>query len=152
MKNDEFKIYIDRLHSGDSEQIQIETSPSFIDVVEPELKFLDPVVIEGEAYLAEQDLILNLQISTLCRLPCSICNKEAVHEIAIPKFYFMKSLAEIPSHIFNFSEDVREAILLEVPYVVECSGGRCPERKEVEEFLAPPKDSEDDGWQPFKDL
>lgn len=149
---DEFKIFTDRLRDGEVEQIEIVSDPKFMDVTEKELRFIDPVEVSGEAYQADSDLILNLEIKTIARLPCSICNKETPYQLEIPKFYLTKPLVEIPSHIFNFSSEVREAILLEVPFVVECNGGSCPSREEIEEFLAPPKDSEDDGWQPFKDL
>lgn len=153
MKENLFNIYIDRLRHGETEKIFIKTKPDFLDINEKELRFCQPVEISGEAYLANTDLVLHLAIHTVAELPCSICNETTSYPVEIKNFYFTKPLDEISSHIFDFSVEVREAILLEVPFVVECCGGKCPSRKEIAEYLAPPiKKSEDDGWQPFKDL
>ena len=153
--NKEFKIYIDRLRDGETEKISLSVDPSFMGVEERELSFGEPVMIEGETYLAENELVLNLSVKAVARLPCSICNQIVAYPIGVEKFYFTQPLAEIPAHIFDFSDLVREAVLLEVPFVVECNGGNCPSRKEIAKFLAPPHKSGDensDGWQPFKDL
>lgn len=152
MEEKAFKIYVDRLRHGEVNEISITTPPTFLHVNEPELRFRYPVSINGRAYLAESDLILNLHIQSEAEMPCSICNEWTSFPIDIQNFYLTKPVSEISSHIFDFSEDVREVILLEVPFVVECSGGKCPSRKEIEEYLAPPTDEDNDGWQPFKDL
>lgn len=150
--SDQFKIYVDRLRNGETESLDIISTPDFLEINEKELKFSDPVEVSGQAYQADGELVINLQISTVARLPCSMCNQEVVHPIEINSMYFTKPLSEIHSHIFDFSEAVREAVLLEVPFIVECNGGDCPSRKDIQKFLAPPKQTEDDGWQPFKDL
>ena len=147
-----FKIYVDRLRHGETERLSLSVKPDFMSISEPELKFTDPVEVSGEAYQAEGELVLNLNLSTQARLVCAICNQEVIHPIGIKNLYITKRLSEITSHVYDFSEEIREAILLEVPFVVECSAGNCPQRKELEKFLAPPKETEDDGWQPFKDL
>jgi uncharacterized metal-binding protein YceD (DUF177 family) len=154
----EFKIYTDRLKHGESLSIDFAADPGFLQVEEPELSFRVPIDVKGEAYLADQELVLSLNISTKATIPCSVCNQKIAYPIRVEKFYFTRPLSEIPSHVFDFSETVREAVLLEVPFIVECHGGNCPERKEIAKFLAPPRTSDQDtgegahGWQPFKDL
>lgn len=150
--NEPFQIFIDRLHDGVVEAISFEATPDFLSVTEKELKFLDPVEISGEAYLAESELVFRLSVSTMAQMPCSICNQETKYPIQIDNLYYTKPLSEISGHTFDFSEGVREAVLLEVPFVVECNGGNCPERKNIEKFLAPPEHQDEDRWQPFKDL
>lgn len=151
MQENPFKIYIDRLRHGEVEKIALTLSPEFLDIQETELQFKSPVEIRGEVYLAEGELILHFHIITEARLPCAICNESTAVPVDIKKFYFTKPVTEITSHIFDFSKEVREAILLEVPFIVECCEGKCPSRKELAEYLAPPLNDEE-GWQPFKDL
>ncbi|MCB1113436.1 MAG: hypothetical protein KDK62_01635 [Chlamydiia bacterium] len=149
--HDNFKIFIDRLKNGVTENIAFLEDPSFLDVHERELGFFEPIQVMGEAYLIQKELVIKLTLKTKAELPCSICNKKTSFQIDVDNFYLTKPLDEIPTHIFDYSEEAREAILLEVPFVVECSQGICPERKEIEPYLAPPT-SEEEGWRPFKDL
>lgn len=147
------KIYIDRLKKGAVEHIKLELDPSFMMVQEKELKFETPIYIEGEAYLAENDLVIKISISTIAKIICSICNKLSPYPIEIKDLTHIVSLDEIKGHIFDLPPFIREAILLEVPFVVECSNGKCPERSQIQKFLADPKKKQtDEGYRPFKDL
>lgn len=147
------KIYIDRLRKGLSEQIELDLEPSFMKVQEKELKFDKPIHIEGEAYLAENDLIIKISITTEAKMMCSICNKLSPYTIDIKDLTHVVPIDEIKGHIFELPPFIREAILLEVPFVVECSNGKCPERSQIQKFLADPKKKQtDEGYRPFKDL
>lgn len=147
------KIYIDRLRKGLSEQIELDLEPSFMKVQEKELIFDKPIHIEGEAYLAENDLIIKISITTVAKMTCSICNKLSPYTIDIKDLTHVVPIDEIKGHIFELPPFIREAILLEVPFVVECSNGKCPERSQIQKFLADPKKKQtDEGYRPFKDL
>lgn len=150
-----FKIFVERLKKGQVEKIDESFDPDFLEIHEKELAFQDPVAVKGEAYLADQELILKFaSISARALLPCSICNQEVAYPIEIRDFIMAKPLAEIKSHVFDFRQELREAILLEVPFIVECHDGACPERKNLSRYMTSPdkRSSDEEGWQPFKDL
>lgn len=152
--NDAFKIYVEQLRDGHIEGIKEELPPSFLDLHESDLIFEDKVDIEGEAYLAEDNLMLHLKVITFAKIPCSICNEPVKIKIALGNYYHAEPLVNIKSGIFNFQEVLREGILLETPLFVECNEGKCPQREEMKKYLKHPKDneSEEEGYQPFADL
>lgn len=128
------KIIVEQLKEGLEEKIKNKISPSFIDVKEEALEFLDDVEIEGKTYTTSEHLILHLKILTYATMPCSICNTKTKVEICIKNFYHAEELVSI-NQIFDYSNVLREAILLEVPSFTECHNKNCPERKEISYFL-----------------
>lgn len=153
----DFIIYVDRLKDGQTLKIEEKSSPEFLDIHEEELSFTDPVSISGKAYLAEDHLVLQLDIRTQFVMPCSICNEKVTLPIEIKNFYHVEPIAEITSHIFDFTELLREDILLQVPPFVECHEGRCPERGTISPYLkkeekTPSSKKNDHVHYPFADL
>jgi uncharacterized metal-binding protein YceD (DUF177 family) len=151
MSDANFKIYIDRLRGGQAETIDFSSAPEFLGIKERELVFNQPVTVKGEAYLIHNEVVLKVSLRTVAEIPCLICNKPTSYPVVINNFYLTMPTSDLKEPIWDYSEEVREAILLEVPFVVECNEGNCPERKEIAPYLAPPH-SEEEGWQPFKDL
>jgi uncharacterized metal-binding protein YceD (DUF177 family) len=153
-KIDGFKIYVDRLKNGQLEKIDETFSPEFLDVNEKALFFEDPVHVEGEAYIAEGDLILNLSISTEAKMPCKICNELVKAPIRLQQMYQTEPLEEIKRGVFSMVNLIREAILLETPSFVECGNGQCAHRKEVEKYLRSSSSEEEDegGYHPFEGI
>lgn len=153
--DDVFKIYVEQLRDGHIEKIDEKLGAGFLDVQEKELSFEDPVLVKGEAYLAEENLILNLNAITQAIIPCAICNAPVKVEIEVKHLYHLEPLAEIKGSIFNFKELLREEILLALPGFTECEG-RCPRRKEIAKYLAESEkekaSEEDEGYQPFADF
>jgi uncharacterized metal-binding protein YceD (DUF177 family) len=153
--DDAFKIYVEQLRKGQVEKLD-ETFPSdFLDVHEQELKFPGPVKLKGEAYLANEDLVLHFDVSYRVELPCRICNQPVQQDVEIRGHYHHVPLEEIKGAIFNFSDALREIILLEIPQFAECKEGSCPERKAIAQYLKEPsseKEEEEEGYQPFADL
>lgn len=131
------KIYIDRLKNGPAQKIEETLSPDFLELDEEDLVFDDPVNLKGEAYLADDHLVIHLNIDTLAYLPCSICN-DAIHtSIAIKNLCITHPLSEIEGAVFDLAEEVRESILLQTPLFIECTNGKCPERENIKKFLKP---------------
>lgn len=154
--DERFKIYVDQLRDGGTESILEEFSPEFMDVNEKDLKFTDPVKVKGEAYLAEHELVLHLDITTTCIIPCSICNEPVKVPVEITGFYHAVPLNEVKGAIFDFQEILRETILLQTPLLAECKQGKCPQRDSLKKYLKPqdasnPKDN-GDGYRPFAGL
>lgn len=151
---DEFKIYVDRLKHGEVEQIEEQLDPGFLMQDDEELSFKHAVDIQGEAYVAEKELVLHLNsIETIATLPCTICSEPTETPLQLKGLYHVVPLAEIKSGIFNLKEYLRETIILEAPRFVECHEGKCPERKNFEQFLKKEKpEDKDEGYHPFSEL
>lgn len=158
MEIDFFKIYLDRLRNGELEVIKGSVAPEFLEIREKDLCFQKPVEIRGESYLTGDDLILNLNIMAFAQIPCTICSQEVLHKIVLEGYYHTEEISEKRSAIFDFKEIVRDAILLEVPSVLECCEGKCPERRFYSKYLkALPSSKEssllkESSYFPFKDL
>lgn len=153
--DDTFKIYVEQLRDGHIEKIEEIFPPDFLGVHEKELSFEDDVCVKGEAYLAEDMLVMNLHADTQAILLCSICNAPVKIKVSVQGFYYAEPLVEIKGGIFNFQEILREAILLEIPKFAECEG-RCPRRSEISQYLKEPEEQarpeEDEGYHPFADF
>lgn len=144
-----FLIYVDRLKKGGVEKLKEEVPPAFLDVHEEEMAFEEPVHFEGEAYLADDTLVLNLTMRTGVRMVCSICNKPVSIAINVANHYHCVPLAEVKTGVYSFESVVREAILLEAPHFVECGEGKCPERKSLDRYFSCAEGHET--YRPFAD-
>jgi len=133
--DDRFKIYPDQLRNGSVEEIDELYEADFLHVNEKELKFTKPVSVKGQAYLADDNLVLHLDIEAFAVMPCSICNEAVEICIDIDGFYHVEPLAEIKGAVYNLKELLREAIVIDVPNFAECHNGHCPQRKEMAKYF-----------------
>lgn len=154
MDDEAFKIYVDQLRNGGHKEFNETFSTDFLDIHEKDLAYTDVVTVDGETYLADNDLVLHFAISASGLVPCSICNEPVPITVEIKNFYHLEPLDNIKSGIFNISEVVREAIILETPAFAECHQGKCPKRKELKKYLKEPLKTADgkEGYRPFADL
>lgn len=146
-----FKIYLESLRGGKTEKIQFRTTPNFLDVSEEDLKFNRDVHVTGEAYIADDVLILHLNATAHAVIPCSICNAPVEMTVNVHDFYHAEPLEELKSGYFNFQEIIREAIVLETPPFAECREGNCPRRQEFGKYLKADT-AAGDGHKPFADI
>lgn len=142
-----FKIYVDRLKNGLTEKIDFTVDSDFLDA--PDIAFSAPATVQGEAYLADEHLIIHLQAQTEAKVPCVICNTPFTMKIVVSDFYHSTPLSEIKTAVFDFGPLLREDILLQIPQFAECSEGKCPERVDVSKFL---KKKKADAQFPFSTL
>lgn len=152
---DEFKIFVDQLRDGHEIIIHESLSPKFMDIHENDLDFKKNIELDGMAYTAEDELVLNWNIRTEALVSCAICNEKVPVDIHIDNYYHTEPLSEIKGAIFNFKDLLRETILVEVPAFTECNQGECPKRQEVAKYLKEPSQDqtdEEDGYHPFADL
>lgn len=152
-----FTLFINPLKKGKTEEIDHQFSPEFLDVREEDLEFNHPVDVKGSAYVAGDDLILNLSIHTKATIPCSMCNDPVDVDVSLKDFYYVELLENIKSGVFEMQDTIREAILVETPSFVECHGGKCPQREQLEKYLTQPEEGEETGlesgdFHPFQDL
>lgn len=153
--DDTFKIFVDQLRDGHVELIDETLDPSFIDLHDPDLTFQDPVRVEGEAYMADDDFVMRLDVETSALVPCAICNTMIAVPMEIRDAYIIVPRKDIKTAIFNFKEPLREQIVLDAPKHAECNG-KCPRRKEIAKYLKEssedPEDDSNDRYHPFADL
>lgn len=147
-----FTILIDRLRGGQTQKIEEILDSEFLAIEEPELYFSAPVAVRGEAYLTDDHLILKLKAKAIAMMPCAICNEMIKVELNVEDFYHTQPIQEIPSGQFDFSEALREALLIELPKYIECNGGNCPERATLAPYLRPKEREEKTTYLPFNDI
>lgn len=150
---DSFKIYVDRIREGREELISESLSPLFMDLDEKELQFTHTVQVSGRAYLAGEELVLELNASTKALLPCSVCNHQKEFLVTVPKMQHLVPLKEVKGGIFDFSSFLRESILLEIPRFPECDQGICKNRENLAPYLCSVENKEKaKGLSPFEGL
>lgn len=142
----ELVIYVDRLADGEVEKFEGTISSAFLGT---DPGFQDTVSLSGEAYVAQDHLILKLQAKTAAKLPCSICNELTEVPLELTDFYHAEPLESIGSS-FDFSNLLREDLLLQLPQFAECEGN-CPEREKLKKFLNKPA-TVDSSQFPFSSL
>lgn len=156
MTDDRFRIFVEQLRNGHTEKINETFNPDFLEINERDLAFTRPVTVQGQVYLAEEMLVLHFDIQTVATLPCAICNGPADFEIAIKGFYHAIPLEEIKGAIYDFREILRETILLEVPILIECRQGKCPQRESLQKYFkkegASGNKEDEEGYRPFAGL
>ncbi len=150
----DLKIYIDRLQNGHVEKIDSLINIKDLDIEEEkELLFSSPVQITGKTYIAEEDIIVNLNIKFTVKLPCKICNELSEIPVEIDNFYHAEELTSV-ALCFSYKDMLREAILLEIPSFVECNNASCPERLNLAKYFNENEEKHkmDNFHFPFKEL
>jgi len=123
------------LRGGQTQKIDEMADPLLLAVEEKELSFPSEIDVKGEAYLTDDFLMIRLKVKTVARMPCAICNEMVTKELKVDNFTHAQPIDEIPSAVFDYSELLREALLLDLPQYVECNQGNCPERATIAPFL-----------------
>ena len=148
------KIHLERLQEGKKEQFEESISPDVLQLSDDILTFTEPVSISGCAYASEDFLILQFNVHASVTLACSLCNEMMKLPINLHDVIEEISLDEIEGSVYDLAPLIREAILLEIPFYVQCGGDMCKNRKSVEKYLrqSDAVHPEQDTQQPFKDL
>lgn len=149
---EELKVFLSDLDSGLCSKLDVSVSPEFLNVKDADLAFVDPVHVQGDVYLAGDELIAKISCHTHASMTCKVCNEMTKVEVAVEGLYFTYPRSEVVNGQFNCTELVREAILLDLPAFAEC-GGDCPQRDSLGAYLADTSDStEEEVYRPFADL
>jgi uncharacterized metal-binding protein YceD (DUF177 family) len=132
---DHCNLLVEHLKEGKSSAIDAALDPNLLQLNSGDLSFSNPIRIQGVSYLAEDHLVIQLDVQSTAYLPCSVCNKSVSISVVLKNVYITKPLSELSSGKLNFAEDLREVVLLEVPSFAECNEGKCPERVYIEKYL-----------------
>lgn len=147
-----FKIYIEQLKDGHEETINELFDPSFLRIDEKELQFREPVSVQGRAYIANEDLVLELNAETTCFMPCLVCNEMVPVSIKLNNCMLVEPKESIKSGVFRYNNFLRESLLLEIPQFIECNNENCPKRSEMNKFLKKNKQKGEGTFYPFANL
>jgi uncharacterized metal-binding protein YceD (DUF177 family) len=147
----ELKLYTEQLKSGKREAIELMLPPDFLKIEESDIAFKTPIHLKGEAYAADDHLVLQLSAQTEALMPCGICNEMTLVFLQTEEIYHTILFEDLPSTIFDFSDIVREEIVLLIPQFVECKQGECPERSSVSKYIKSKSVSPTNHF-PFADL
>ena len=96
-----------------------EKEPSFINVEDAGFSFFHPVLYELEIRRADKLIIVRGKFSTRVEFICSRCLKKINSEIRISDFRTQIKV-EDPAGVIDLTEEVREYIILAVPYKPLC--------------------------------
>ena len=129
------KIHTQQLRDGKRQEIEHVLPPDFLQVEEQDLVFKSPIYLKGEAYVTDDHLILQLSAQTEVMMHCNLCNEMIFIPLQTEEIYHTIPLSELDSTIFDFSDLVREEIILLIPQFVECQGGRCPQRNLLSKLM-----------------
>ncbi len=132
---DIFKINIDVLSKGKTEEIDISVPCNILDTQELDLHFRGNLDIQGEAYVVDQQLVLHVDVSAHALISCSICNGDAEVSIKLPNFYHVEDIEGIKSSFLDYHTLLRDEIVLQIPQFEECNNGKCPERRAITQYL-----------------
>jgi uncharacterized metal-binding protein YceD (DUF177 family) len=149
-------LLIEHLKEGKSSIFEENLDPKLLSLDDEELSFKAPIHIKGSGYLAEDHIVIQLDVEGSAYLPCSVCNKPVNISVILKNAYITKPLSDLSGGKLNFTEDLRETILLEVPSFAECNEGKCPDRAYIEKYLKQPaitpNQKEEDVYYPFNGL
>lgn len=148
LMDDVFKIYIDRLKTKDLEDFETKVEPSFLMINENDLIFSKQIDVKGKAYLAQNDLIIDLNAKAYYNMPCTICSNMTESFLTIEHFIKAVPISSIKGAVFDFSSILRDEILLQLPQFIECNSGNCSQRTEINQYLKKDKEK----YFPFQDI
>jgi uncharacterized metal-binding protein YceD (DUF177 family) len=145
-------IPIERLRVSGVEFIRDELDPAGLDISDEELVCKGPISIEAEISLVDIWVLVKLSLKATLIIPCAFCNETFVFPIKIEHFQHEEPLEYLSKDVYDLIPLIREVIILEVPFYPQCGGKTCRNRKALEPFMRPEGSSEEEGYQPFKDL
>jgi len=126
-------------------------NPTFLQLSEKDdLTATKPIYLKGMIYPVDQWICIQAEIHATLQLPCATCNEPVSIDISLPKWTHQEERDSINHTCWDLSQPLREAILVEVPFLAYCGNRTCHNRKEIEKFLH--KTSQQNGHQPFANL
>jgi hypothetical protein len=146
-----FKIYTDRLKDGESEALCEEISSDFLEIQENDLIFEKSIEFKGKAYVVDNNLVIQLCLKAKASIPCKVCNRMLMTDIIVDNLYHLEPIKRIKSGVFDFSNVVRESLLLETPSFNECQPS-CRDKEGITKYLKKEELVSGNAYSPFENL
>ena len=145
------KIFTKQLRDGKREALDYVLPADFLDIQEEGISFHSPLHLKGEVYATDEHLILQLSAETEVEMPCSVCNEKTFVPLKTEEIFHTILFDEMESTTFDFTDLVREEIIILIPQFVECNQGKCPSRTDISKFMKSKAVTSHDHF-PFADL
>jgi len=129
------KIHTEHFRDGNREEFQYVLPADFLDFREEVISFHSPIHLQGEVYATDEHLILQLEAHTEIEMPCSVCNEKTFVTLKTEEIYHTIPFDEMEATIFDFTDIVREEIVILIPQFIECNQGKCPTRTDIAKFM-----------------
>ena len=149
-------IRIEGSTDGEETLFEEQLALDFLDLPEgDELVPSSKVEVRGKAYRTGEWIVVEGKVETSMSLPCAICNERTEFPIGPFAWEIDVSATNVKNGMLDLTEELREAILLEVPYLVKCGGEVCRNESSVRQYLVSDEhrtDENDERHQPFRSL
>lgn len=170
-----FVVYVDRIRDGSQVDLNEVSSPAFLDIDnDPEIRPSQDVSFSGNAYIADDWLIIQGSIETTLMMRCAMCSELFEFPVHITDWMHEEPIENCTSGTFSYEQLIRESVLLEAPFYALCGGKVCLHREEVSVYLSKASSEttsdvfeggkkskteleyirsiQENGYQPFKEL
>lgn len=128
-------LFLDDLRREDECPLSLEVDPAILELSEKdEAKPVHPIVLKGTASLLGEFISLRLKVQCTFILPCALCNEPFEYELQATIDH-QEPVSDIRHRQWNFTEVVREAILVELPFFPQCGGSDCKNRQQIQKYL-----------------
>jgi uncharacterized metal-binding protein YceD (DUF177 family) len=145
-----FEIFIDRLKEGEELSIDEFLEPSCLELKDDdELSASSPIHVQGRVYSASDWVIIDVKVNASVEMKCAMCNNQFTYAIEIPRFVYEKQMSTIEHGKWDVQNELREAILLEVPFFALCNGDSCRNIAEIQQFIRTEQTSKKGENKPF---
>jgi uncharacterized metal-binding protein YceD (DUF177 family) len=130
------QVFVDQLKDGEELVLDESLPPSCLDLAEgDEIVASSPITVQGRVYMASDWIIVDARVHTLISIPCAMCNNMFTYAIELPRFVTERQISTIEKGTWDIQEEIREAILLEVPFFGLCNGDSCHNIAEIQQFI-----------------
>lgn len=130
------KIVVANYKEGVPTRVQQVYDPKELDVELVDLKFLEPLSLDGEVLWEAEAITFQGKLTAKIRRICGRTLKEIDEDLFIPfKFYFSAGMGDV----IDTTENIREIVLIEQPMVYYAPGSEAealvdPKRDETEKM------------------
>ncbi len=145
------KIFTKQFRDGKRQTLDYVLPADFLDIREEGISFHSPLHLKGGVYATDDHLILQLSAETEVEMPCSVCNEKTFVPLKTEEIFHTIPFDEMESTTFDFTDLVREEIIILIPQFVECNQGKCPSRTDISKFIKAKAATSHDHF-PFADL
>ncbi len=133
--HDQLTIFTERLCPGRPEKNDLTLPPEFLGLGEEDIRFSSPLTLQGEMCRMDDLILITLAAQMTIEMPCSICNTLTTLPLQNKNILLSIPLSDVPAGSFNYTDLLREEVIMSLPQFIECHEGACPKRKEVQSFL-----------------
>lgn len=146
-------IDLNRLRQENVEEFEVALDPSIMELDPADnIKVTEPVEVQGRAYIADDELIVELDVEGVLEIHCAMCHEPFDYQVSVVNYVHNQPVSEIKHSTFDAKELVREAFLLEIPLFPQCGGNECENRDKIAKYLKQEGSAEEASQSPFKDL